>query len=376
MKQRLLNLKPSVFIALGLAIAVGLWMWSGQVKLDEKTAKMVDEPTEVAEKLPLIKVRVIESVAKAHQAVIIISGRTEENKLVQISAETDGRFISIDLEEGQSLTKGQIIAKLAVEERNAIVARTQALVAQREMEYEAAKKLADKGFQSKTKKSAAAAYLSAAKADLVVAKIDLNNTVVTAPFDGVVKTKFVDIGGYVKRGEPIAEIVSLNPLYVTGHVAEKEVGYIAVGTTANIRIITGQTLIGTITRIAPVADGTTRTFKIEALVDNPLGQIQAGLTAELRLPLATVPAHLITPALLSLDDNGRIGVKTVTKDMRVIFNQISIIEDTMDGLWIAGLPKEATIISVGQEYVIHGQEVKTTPDQRSQVNPMPLDGAS
>lgn len=371
MKQRILNLKPSLFIALALAVGAIAWLWSGQMQ-PEPTTEMSAETKTVSEEIavtPLIKVRVIESTAKDHKAVIIVSGRTEENKQVQISAETDGRFILVNLEEGQAIVKGQIIAKMAVNERQAVVARAKARLEQRNIEYDAAEKLATKGFQSKTKKAAAAAELSAAKATLSEAQIELNNTVVVAPFDGVVKTKHADIGDYAQRGDPIADFVSLNPLYVTGQVAEKEVGQVTIGTTAQIRLVTGQTLTGVIARIAPVAENATRTFKIEARVDNSLGLIQAGLTAELRLPLDTVRAHLITPALLSLDDEGRIGVKTVSSSNTVIFNQIHIIEDTKDGLWIAGLPDDATLISVGQEYVIDGQKVETIADKRVQGNP-------
>jgi len=374
MKERKMPIKPSIFIALGLAIGVSLWMWSGQMQPESTSLDLVsndakDKINPPSKTVPLIKVRVIQSIAQNHQTTIIISGKTEANKRVEISAETDGRLIFVDLEEGQPLSKGQVIAKMSIDERQAILTRAKVLLEQREIEYEAAKKLEIKGFQSKTKKAAAAAYLSAAKADQTIAQVDLNNTVIVAPFNGVVKTKYVDVGDYTQRGDPIAEIVSLNPLYVTGHVAEKEISYINLGTTAHIRLVTGQLLSGVITRIAPVANDKTRTFKIEALVDNASDNIQAGLTAELRLSLHEVRAHFITPALLSLNDAGQIGIKTVSNTGHVIFNNIKIIEDTQQGLWVAGLPDDVTLISVGQEYVIDGQQVDTQTDQRTKDNP-------
>ena len=75
------------------------------------------------------------------------------------------------------------------------------------------------------------------------------------------------------------------------------------------------------------------------------------------VPLREVIAHLIPSYLISLNDEGDLGIKILTNN-RVQFAEIQIVEDTIDGLWVTGLPKDVTIITVGQEYVINGQEVK------------------
>ena len=61
--------------------------------------------------------------------------------------------------------------------------------------------------------------------------------------------------------------------------------------------------------------------------------------------------------MISLNDEGDLGIKILTNNI-VQFTEIQIVEDTVDGLWVTGLPKDVTIITVGQEYVINGQEVK------------------
>ena len=76
----------------------------------------------------------------------------------------------------------------------------------------------------------------------------------------------------------------------------------------------------------------------------------------MRVPLNKVKAHLIPSYLLSLNDEGELGIKIVENDV-VKFLLIEIIEDGLDGLWVSGLPDEVTIITVGQEYVINGQNV-------------------
>ncbi len=363
MKQKILNLKPSVFIATGLAILAIAWILSGQFKSDDIIIENAENENTIKD---LVTVRVIKSVAKNHNAMIIINGRTEANMNVEINAETDGRIFAVNMAAGQIVRKGDIIAKITINGRRALLNQAENITEQRELEYEAAKKLALKGFQSKIKKAAAAANLSAAKANLLQTQIDLNHTLIKSPFDGIIHQKYTDIGDYVKAGDQIANIININPLYVTAHVAEREINHVKIGTIVNVRLITGQLTTGEITRISPIADDKTRTFKIEALIENQDNLIKAGLSAELRLSMAKEKSHLITPAILSLNDNGDIGIKTIDKDNMVIFNQIKIIENTDQGLWITGIDDKATIISVGQEYVIHGQKVKAVIDSNLQ----------
>ena len=58
-----------------------------------------------------------------------------------------------------------------------------------------------------------------------------------------------------------------------------------------------------------------------------------------------------------LGEDGELGIRTVNEDNQVEFNQIEILEDTIDGIWISGLPRNIKIITIGQEYVFQGQTV-------------------
>jgi len=70
-----------------------------------------------------------------------------------------------------------------------------------------------------------------------------------------------------------------------------------------------------------------------------------------------VMAHRISPALLALDDEGRVGVRTLDGDNRVVFNLVKILNDDGGSVWISGLPETATLITVGQELVVPRQQV-------------------
>jgi multidrug efflux system membrane fusion protein len=82
------------------------------------------------------------------------------------------------------------------------------------------------------------------------------------------------------------------------------------------------------------------------------------MTAEIALPLSTVPAHLVTPAILTLSDSGVIGIKAVDAANKVVFHPVQIVDTDQDGVWVAGLPREVTLITVGQEYVGIGETVR------------------
>lgn len=359
MSNRLLKVRPSLYISAGLAVAVGLWLWSGQWVNAEENSTQAPSTEQQDEVVALQSVRTATSQAQLHQAVLKISGRTAYEKQVQVNAEIDGRIAQVDMEESHAVKKGQVIARVAIEDRQARVAEAQALLTQRKIEYDAANKLAKKGFQSEIRRSEAAANLQSAKAQLRQAQIALNNTAITSPLDGRVRTQSVEVGDYVKGGDPIATLVDMNPILVKGQVSERDINEIALGSQAEVTLITGQALQGIISRIAPVAEEATRTFEVAVEVENPGNVIPVGITAEMKLPLQQVKAHILSPSLLTLNDAGEIGVKYVDDDSVARFTPVSIIEDTLKGMWVMGLPDMVNLIVVGQEYVKDGQKVKT-----------------
>jgi len=118
--------------------------------------------------------------------------------------------------------------------------------------------------------------------------------------------------------------------------------------------------------IARTADEQTRTYRIELDIPNPQHTIRAGMTTLVRLPLATVPSHFLSPSILSLDDSGTLGVKIINGESTVRFLPVTIISAEADGYHVAGLPERVTLITVGHEFVTDGEAV----------TPVHVDGAS
>ncbi len=97
---------------------------------------------------------------------------------------------------------------------------------------------------------------------------------------------------------------------------------------------------------------------VELEIPNPDGTLPAGVTAEMLVSTGEVLAHKMSPALLSLNTDGTMGVSTVDEFDRVQFYPVEIVQSGSDGVWVSGLPTIAQVVLVGQGYVSAGQIVE------------------
>ncbi len=279
------------------------------------------------------------------------------------SAETAGRVVARAVTKGQAVAKGAVIARIAMEDRKARLAEAEALLEQRRIAYAAARQLSEKAFRSRVKLAENKAQLESAKAALERIRLDIAHTTVHASFAGIVEDIPVEVGDYVGVGSEVARIVDLDPILVVGEVSERDVAKIKVGAPAHARLATGRELSGSIRYVSRVGVSATRTFRVEVAIDNADGSLVEGLTVEMRLPLGWVRAHRVSPAVLTLSDEGIVGIKAVDAEGVVRFHAVELIADTAEGVWLGGLPETLTVITVGQEFVRAGQKVKPVEEK-------------
>jgi len=303
-----------------------------------------------------------EQTAQPRSVEIILRGRTEAVRHVEVRAETKGKVLEVLAEKGSIVEDGALLARISDDDRQARLQQSKALLAQREVEYNAASKLAKQGFKSETATAEAMAKLEEARAMVASMENDIAHTAIHAPFRGYVEERAAEIGDFLNVGDPVATVVDLDPILVIGQVTERDVPRLKVGMAGSARLITGDVLQGKIRFIGATADEQTRTFRVELEVPNADKHIIQGLSTEMRLPVADLPAHLVSPAILTLADNGDIGVKTLNAENIVEFHPVTIVADGPDGIWLAGLPETVTFITVGQEFVQPGQKVQPVPE--------------
>lgn len=372
----------SVILAILVVTAVGVWLASGKITgstrfTDAATSSEGNAETQAATPAPkeraaaaaekprpngLFAVRVKRLQAAPHSRAIVARGRTDINRMVDVKAEVIGRVAEVVAVEGRFVKKGDVLAKLDLRNRMERLAEAKALVAQREIEYEAAKRLRAKGFRAETKTAEAAALLESAKATLASRELTLDRTVIRAPFSGVVERRHIELGDFVDVGDPVARIVDRSPILVIADVSERDVGYLNSKTKARVTLATGEELVGSLEYVASVAEEATRTFRVEFRAPNPQLKIRAGVTAELRIAVDPVPAHFASPAMLTLNDEGELGVKLVNSRNLVEFHRADIISDEPNGVWLGGLPEIIRVITIGQEFVRDGDTVVPVVD--------------
>jgi multidrug efflux system membrane fusion protein len=344
----------------GIAIAITAWILTGQVGGDDDTDTVAANQETEANIRTSVRVRT--QTAMEVTRTITINGKTAPARTVELNAETDGRVVAIGVERGERLDRGQVIVRLDERDRHARLSQAQAIVKQRELEYAARDKLMNDSYVSEAQLQEAAALLETARAELARAEMDIAQMTIRAPFDGALQDRMVEIGDYVKTGDPVATFVDERKLIISANVSEFDAHHVAKGHAGSARLATGELVEGTIRYIAPVADEATRTFTVELEVDNAAGNYRGGMTAELMIPAETIFAHKISPSLLTLDSEGTLGIKTVNESGQVEFHPADIAMSSSDGVWIAGLPHSASIITVGQGFVNAGAQVNSIPE--------------
>ncbi|MET0279157.1 MAG: efflux RND transporter periplasmic adaptor subunit [Pseudorhodoplanes sp.] len=353
-------MKGSRIVAVGLVVAAIAWVASGHLMPHESAqSRAAIQPTK-SEAKPF-RVAVIDSSVHQHARKLILSGRTEADKKVTITARTGGVLTEMRVKRGQSVKKGEILAVLSDDAREAQVQQATALFNQRKSELEARRKLIELGNMPKLEGMNLEAQFKAAEAVLAQAVAERERGVLRAPWDGII-FETAEVGGAALSftGAPVAQMVALDPLTAVVEVSETRLAGLKVGDPAEVRLVNGQKVKGRLRYVAKTASATTRTYRVEVEISNPNNTIPDGITAEVSFLMAPVPATRVPRSALTFSSGGDLGVRIVEND-KVGFFRIAVIEDDQNHMWVAGIPDGAKVIVQGQDFVREGQNVVAVP---------------
>lgn len=332
---------------------------------------------------PLRSVEVKTYVAQAMPINVPLRGITKAKATVTAVAETSGTVASVAVTKGQTVKAGDLLCTLDPETRQAAVAQAEAGLAQAnasltqaQADYDTNAELRAKGLATPNSARALEVSLSGAKASVSSAQVGLDNakrelarTKISAKSPGIVSDPLATVGSTLAAGSPCATIVQLDPIVFVGEVPEARISYAKTGLSASVTTVTGQTLTGTVSYVAPVAEAATRTFEADIDLPNPGNVVRAGLTATATINVGTAPAQLLPQSVLTLDDSGTMGVRAVDNG-KVVFYPVTIVQDAREGMYVTGLPLKVDVITVGQEFVKAGEKVNAVQDLgKSSVGP-------
>ena len=327
-----------------------------------------------------VSVVAMTSHAETVDSAVILRGRTEAARQVTVASETSGLVISEPIRKGAFVEQGDLLCQLApgtrdaqlaeaqarlteaqgrVPEAEATVLEASARVAEAEINVNAARSLSQDGYASETRLVSAEAALQAAnagvqrapsgvasaqagiqaaQAGVASAEREIDRLYITAPFSGLLESDTAELGSLMQPGAPCATIIQLDPIKLVGFVPEANVGEITVGAMAGARLATGEEVVGQVTFLSRSADDQTRTFRVEVRVPNADLHISDGQTAEIIVASDGRVAHLLPASALTLDNEGTIGIRAVDDADITRFMPVGILRDTVDGIWVTGLP--------------------------------------
>ena len=407
-------MKKSIFIASFILLVVVGWIGSGQftnVNAQDDSSASTDSDTESVEEVVIEesgnKVELKEFNFSQIDQSIELQGQTTHNKKIDVKSETTGNIIDIAFNRGDKVSKGDELIKISIENRKELLnsakkdldrlnkelelneknkinrlSQNKELIKLYEIEFASAKQLIDKGLSSKSKLSLASFNLANARSDqedilitfesqqssigaqianvrsqLKNIELDIDKTVINSPFSGIISDKMIEESEYITPGNIMFTIIDLNPIKIQGYLSEFDVNKVSLGTKAIIENTNGLKKNGTISFISPSAETSTRTFEITIEADNADLSFKSGITTKITIAGSELKAHKIPPSILTLQDDGTVGVKAVNDENIVIFYPTTSVKDTIDGIWVSGLPDKVNLIVTGQEYVAVGESV-------------------
>lgn len=375
-----------------------LMEYAGAAPGEVASAADGDQGAETGHRVSVVALR---SVAREVDDRVILRGRTEAIRQVDVRAETTGLVISEPERKGAFVETGALLCELdpgtrrigldeadarlrearaRLPEAEARLAEAKARLVEAEINDRAASRLGQGGFASDTRVAQAAAAVEAARAGVqsansgveaahsgvqsaeagvAAARNELGKLEIRAPFAGLLESDTAELGSLLQPGSLCATIIQLDSVRLVGFVPETLVDRVEVGAPAGARLASGREVAGLVTFLSRSADPATRTFRVDVEVPNPDLSIRDGQTAEVAIRAEGQMAHLIPQSALTLDDEGRLGVRLV-EDGKAAFGPVEVIRDTTAGIWVAGLAPNSGVIVVGQEFVTDGVALDVT----------------
>ena len=292
------------------------------------------------------------------ESAVVLRGRTQAARQVEARAETSGLVISEPLPRGSTVRAGDVMCELDPGTRRAQLAEAEARLTEAEINYTAASRLSEDGFAAQTRVASAEAARRGAEAAVEAAQAELDRLQIRAPFDGLLEADTAERGSLLSAGGLCGTVMRLDPMLLVAFAAEAQIDQLELGAVAGARLSNGVEVIGRVTFLARSADPATRTFRVEVTVPNTDLSLRDGMSADLLVAASASRGHLVPGSALTLDDDGRLGLRLIDDDSRTFFAPVRVLRDTAEGFWVAGLPETADVVVVGHEYVTDGVQVR------------------
>lgn len=309
--------------------------------------------------------RVYGHISKATNETITLrtSGASKASKKINLLSETSGQIYRIHHKKGHLLNINETLATIQLDDRSQSLKQVRAAYELAKHNLSIISTLAKDEFRSDINLKTAQVEYETAATNLAKMEKEIKNTVIAAPFKGVLGDVFLEEGSVVAPGTPVGTLLNLDPILIQVYVSEKDYNGIALNNTVQIGFANDTKLSGKISFISSIADPKTHMFLVEVSADNPDFKIPEGVTAYVSIPTIELKIHKINPSVLSIDQAGNIAVKVLNAENIVESYPVKIAQSVGDTLWVTGLPDDVIIIDYGSNFVNVGEKVQWKPTE-------------
>lgn len=306
-------------------------------------------PVEVA---PVI----VEDLVEQFQAV----GTVHAVESITVVSEIGGIIRSLPFREGEQIGRGTLIAQLEDDELQASYARAEAVLEQSRNAFERVKTVVEQRAGSAQDLDDAAAALKVAEADAALAKARLDKTRIVAPFSGVVGSTSLAVGAYLQPGQAITELTRLDEIEVHLNASERYAPRLERGASVTVTstAFPGVVATGQIYMVDPVLDPNTRSATVIARVPNQEIQLRPGMSADIRVDLATYPDAVTVPSEAIFSEGNENLVYAVGPDSTVMRTAVKTGMRLPASVQILeGLTPGMTVVTAGHQKLYPGAKV-------------------
>lgn len=344
----------SIALALLLAALLAIWLLSGSVYTLVTDAPEFTPTSQEAER-PIVEIQRLQ--ASTYHPRIQVQGQLKPNRQSTLTSRINSQVEAWHVRQGQAVKAGDLIISLDQEDRQAQLQRAEANLRVAEANLRATERLQSQNLSSETALLNQQALVASARAERDRASMELQHTQIQAPFDGFIESLPIEVGNSIQPGDALASLADIRSLKLSADIPQQQASQLAEGLITEARLLDGDLLTGEISFVAHVADSATRSYRIEAQIDNPELRRVAGASATVSLLLPAQTAHRFSPALLSLDSNGRTGVFLINNEDIMEFIPVRILSLDTSGVWVSGLPADIKLITQGAGFVREGEPV-------------------
>lgn len=315
---------------------------------------------------PPAAVRTAEARAQMVSESVLQSGTLEAPRSAVVATEVAGIVDALLVREGESVERGKPLARLRREpfalRLDAVrgqLAEAEAQKALAERQLERQKRLKDDDVipqelldQAAYNAQGREGRCEQLRAEVARLERELELSAIPAPFSGIVGGERTEVGEWLAVGDPVVELIDLDPLEVRVDVPERHFAGLEIGGRVPVRFeaFPGRVFEGRLRAIVPSADPVSRAFPVLVRVDNAGQRLGAGMLAEVELPTGSERRAVVVPKDAVLTEGAKRFVYVV--DAASTAQKIAVITGPSAGLWIA-VDGE---IEAGDQVVVRGNE--------------------